>query len=53
MLSNLPNPQSHQKPIQGRAFTGCDRFQEESGRSIGKSIKCDEIVFSQAVEVAD
>ena len=53
MLPDLPDPQSHQKAIQGNGFTARNRFQEERGGSIGKSFKPDEIVLGQAIEVGE
>ena len=53
MLSDLPDPESHQKAIQGDGFTACNRFQEERGGPIGKPIKFDEVILGQAIEVGE
>jgi hypothetical protein len=53
MLSDLPDPESHQKTIQGDGFTTCNRLHEERGGPIGESFKCNEISCGQAIEVGE
>ena len=53
MLSDLPDPESHQKSIQGNGFAPRNRFQEERGGSIGKPIKFHEVIFGQSIEVVE
>ena len=53
MLSDLPDTQSHQKPVEGNGLAAFDGRKQQAGRAVSESLKGKQLWFGQPIQVGE